>query len=264
MTQMPYLPPPRRSGFRFTRNTLLLGMAVLATGLNIPFWWEIQRALTSSFWLAVMMTIGCTILPPVLLSFLFPSNPAGALVAKFNAKLPGTFLIVGASAWFIFYGYSMQEAYWSAQPAGPQGHAWTQAILGMVIGYIVPTLAWGLVGASDIADELRQHQLVKKYKIEAEAQLAMIHSKVLRAQQLAAMDVAALTVEQRTELAWILPELNASIEKTLEQMGQDVYRIANAQATYTLQRNPEREYLLDYYRQALAGTIEDHDNARLP
>lgn len=255
--------PPRRGGIRFTRNTLLLFMAFVATALNVPFWWEIQRALTSSFWLAVMMTIGCTILPPALLSFLFPSNPAGALVSKYNLKLPGTFLIILSSAWFVTYGYIMQEAYWSAQPAGPQGHAWAQAILGMVVGYIVPTLAWGLVGASDLAEELRQHQLVKQYEMEAEAQLAMIHSKLLEAQRLAAIGIAELTAEQRDELAWMVPALNESIERTLQQMGQDFYRVAGANGTYTLRPDPQRAYLIDYYQQVLAGTTENHDVRQL-
>jgi uncharacterized protein YqgC (DUF456 family) len=260
---MPPLPPAQRRGrFRFTRNTLLLGAAIVATLLNVPFWWNIQSALTSSVTLAAMMTIGCVLIPPILLSLLFPWTPAGALVAKFNAKLPGNFLVVGASLWFVYYGYTMQEAYWTAQPAGAQGHAWSQAILGMVVGYVIPTLAWGMVGVSDLADELRQIQLVRKYEMEADAQLAFIRSQVYRAQELAARGLAELTTAERQELAAILPALFEDMERSRQEIGQHVHRIAQTDSAFALHPNPDRQHLLGYYSAALTGEFEDSGDVR--
>jgi uncharacterized protein YqgC (DUF456 family) len=261
---MPPLPPSTRArrGIRFTRNTLLLGAAIVATLLNVPFWWNIQSALTSSVTLAAMMTIGCVLIPPILLSLLFPWTPAGALVAKFNAKLPGNFLVVGASLWFVYYGYTMQEAYWTAQPAGAQGHAWSQAILGMVVGYVIPTLAWGMVGVSDLADELRQIQLVRKYEMEADAQLAFIRSQVYRAQELAARGLAELTTAERQELAAILPALFEDMERSRQEIGQHVHRIAQTDSAFALHPNPDRQHLLGYYSAALTGEFEDSGDVR--
>jgi uncharacterized protein YqgC (DUF456 family) len=260
---MPPLPPAQRRGrFRFTRNTLLLGAAIVATLLNVPFWWNIQSALTSSVTLAAMMTIGCVLIPPILLSLLFPWTPAGALVAKFNAKLPGNFLVVGASLWFVYYGYTMQEAYWTAQPAGAQGHAWSQAILGMVVGYVIPTLAWGMVGVSDLAEELRQIQLVRKYELEANAQLVFIRGQIYRAQELAARGLAELTTAERQELAAIVPQLFRDMEETRQQMGRHFHEIAQTNSTFALQSNPEQQYLLDYYEAVVRGEFEDSGDVR--
>lgn len=261
--QTPPLPPAhRRGGFRFTRNTLLLCAAVVVTLLNVPFWWGIQAALTNSLWLAVSLTAGCVLIPPILLSFLFPWTPAGALVARLNAKLPGNFLVIVASLWFVYYGYTMQEAYWTAQPAGAQELGWSQAILGMTIGYVIPTLAWGLVGVSDLADELRQIQLVRKYEMEAEAQLAFIRSQVYRAQELAARGVANLTTTERQELAAILPALFEDMERSRQEIGQHVHRIAQTDSDFALHPNPDRQHLLGYYSAALTGEFEGHDDVR--
>jgi heme/copper-type cytochrome/quinol oxidase subunit 4/uncharacterized membrane-anchored protein YhcB (DUF1043 family) len=239
----------------------LLSAAVVASLLNVPFWWDIQSALTNSVLLAAMMTIGCVLIPPILLSFLFPSNPAGALVARLNAKLPGNILVVAASLWFLYYGYTMQHAYWQAQPAGAQGYAWEQALLGMVLGVVVPTLAWGMVGVSDLAEELRQIQLVRKYKLEADAQIAYIRAQIYRAQEIAAKSIVERTAAERAELAAIVPQLFRDMEETRQQMGQHFHEIAETNSTFTLRPNSEIQYVLDYYQGVVRGEFGDFESA---
>ena len=167
----------RRGTHGTAAKDIMLLLAVACLIASAVYWWRVQSSLTSDKLIAGTFTAILTIAPPVLLSFCIPWSPGGMLLQKVNARTWGMMAVVAAAVYLLYYSFQLQWAWWSAQPqAAESGLIYQQVFVGM-IGYIfIPALLWTPVSSEELEEKLKQAQLVKRYELQTQADIAILRT----------------------------------------------------------------------------------------
>ncbi len=244
---------PHRGGQLFTARSVLSLLAVVAMCGSAIYWWGVQSLLTDNFMMALAFTAILVLAPPVLTSFLIPWSPGGMLLQKINAKTWGYAVIIVAALFLIYYSFEIQYSWWATQQVVADTGLVLQQVLVGIIGFIIiPALLWAPVTSEELAEQVRQAHLVKRYELQAQADIAIMRSTLLRAQEKALLGFANLTVEEREELAGVMRGLVKGIDQTLKEMGQSVKTISGAAVPFaSLEDNDDIREYLDYIHESL-------------
>jgi hypothetical protein len=246
----------RQGGPRFTAKTLLLGLALLLMIGSAVFWWRIQSELTGSTPIALTFTLILVAAPPILTSFLIPWSPGGMLLQRINARTFGYIVVIGISLYLLYYSFTIQMIWWSAQPnTSGTSMVLMQAIVGIIGFILVPALSWTPVSGDELVEQIKQAHLVRRYELQTQADIAILRATLLRAQEKALVGFANLTVNEREELAAVMRGLVTGIDRTLKEIGTSVKIVSGAAVPFeSLEDNREIRDYLDYVSDTLTST----------
>lgn len=216
----------RRHDWRWTARRLMALVGLVGIVASGVFWFPIQHALTDDLIVSGVMTILLALMPAACWAFLVPSTPAGMLLQRYNAQTWG-FLATGAIAVFLLaYEVHLMNAWWLAQPVAADSGMVPWQIGVLLIAFIfLPALCLPAVTSDEMLEQIRQHRIVQKYKLETEAEIAILRSQLLESQRKAAVGIARLTMEEREELAGVMRGLLAGIDGTMEDLAASVHRL---------------------------------------
>ncbi len=245
----------RNSGMQFTAKSLLALLAFIAMGGSAVYWWGVQSQLTDNMVVAGAFTAILVLAPPSLTSFLIPWSPGGMLLQKINAKTWGYAVIIGASLYLLYYSFEIQYSWWAAQPTvADTGLILQQVIIGIIGFILIPALLWTPVTTDELVEQVRQAHLVKRYELQTQADIAILRSTLLHAQEKALVGFANLTVDERAELAAVMQGLVSGIDQTLREIGQSVKTVSGATIPFhSLNDNEEIQKYLDYVYDSLTS-----------
>ncbi len=230
------------------------------------YWWGVQSQLTSNVAMAVAFTAILVLAPPVLVSFLIPWSPGGMLLQKINARTWGYAVVILAALFLIYYSFEIQYSWWAAQPVVSDTGLILQQVLVGIIGFIIiPALIWTPVTSEELVEQVRQAHLVKRYEMQAQADIAILRGTLLRAQEKALKGFANLTAAEREELALVMQGLVKGIDKTLKEVGQSVKVVSNATIPFnSLEDNDDIREYLDYVHETLVyNSLDDTYERRM-
>src|SRR5262245_18810168 len=199
----------------------LAAIALIAAGFFwFPVCWTLVEPTTiGEICIAISSGLFLVVAPPVLTSFLVPWSPAGMLLQKINARTWGQLVVVAASSYLIYYSYIILNAWWGARPAVAESGLTTyQTIIGIIAYALVPALLWAPVSSEELAEHLKQAQLVRRYEVQTAADIAILQTTLLRAQQQAAVGFANLAAAERKELSDVLRGLVGGIDQTIQEI----------------------------------------------
>lgn len=230
----------------FSARTVLSILAIVAMGGSAIYWWGVQSQLTDNIMMAIAFTAILVFAPPVLVSFLIPWSPGGMLLQKINAKTWGNLVIVISALYLLYYSFEIQYSWWATQEVVVGTDLILQQVLIGIIGFIIiPALLCTPVSSEELAEQVRQAHMVKRYELQSQADIAILRNKLLRAQEKTLVGLVNLTVDQRSELADTMRGLVSDIDRTLKEVGQSVKVISGVTVPYeSLEDNEDiREYL---------------------
>lgn len=217
----------RRGTHGTAAKDIMLLLAVICLGAAGIYWWKIQSSLTIDMPVAIAFTAILTLAPPVLTSFCIPWSPGGMLLQKVNARTWGMLAVIGCAIYLGYYSYQIQWSYWAAQQVVADANlAIQQALIGIIGFIIIPALLWTPVSSEELEEKLKQAQLVKRYELQTQADIAILQATLLRAQQQALTGFANLAVEEREELAAVMRGLVGGIDETIQKMAGNLNRTA--------------------------------------
>ncbi len=250
-----YLDMIRRQnrGVQFTSKTVLAFIAVVAMCCSAVYWWGVQRELTSNFAMAFAFTAILVLAPPVLVSFLIPWSPGGMLLQKINAKTWGYAVVILCALFLIYYSFEIQYTWWSAQPVVQQTDLILHQVLVGIIGFIIiPALLWTPVTSEELVEQVKQAHLVKRYELQTQADIAILRTTLLRAQEQALLGFAKMTPAESQEFSDKLHGLVRGIDQTLQEIGDSVKKVSSATVPFeTLEDNDDIQDYLDYIHRSL-------------
>ncbi len=256
----------RRGGFQITSKTILTIIAIVAMISSAVYWWGVQSQLTSNVAMSIAFTAILVLAPPVLVSFLIPWSPGGMLLQKINARTWGYAVVIFAALFLIYYSFEIQYTWWAAQPVvSDTGLIWQQVLVGIIGFIVIPALIWTPVTSEELVEQVRQAHLVKRYEMQAQADIAILRGTLLRAQEKALKGFANLTADEREELAIVMQGLVKSIDKTLKEVGQSVKVVSNATIPFnSLEDNEDIREYLDYIHETLVYNSLTDEYERRP
>jgi len=212
--------------------------------------------LTENRVVAIAFTAILVLAPPSLITFLIPWSPAGMLLQKVNARTWAFPVIIASAIYLVYYSYQLQWSWWAAQPVVAETNLVYQQVLIGIIGFIViPALLWAPVSTDELVEQVRQAHLVKRYELQTQADIAILRSTLLRAQEKALVGFANLTVEEREELAAVMQSLISGIDRTLKEIGHSVKAVSGVTLPFdhALEDNEDIRDILDYIGDSLIG-----------
>jgi hypothetical protein len=213
----------RRAQRQGTHNTdarfVLLLLALAALGGSAIHWWRIQSSFTDDVLIASAYTAILVLAPPTLTSFLIPWSPGGMLLQKIHARTWGNLAVIACALYLLYYSFQIQWSWWAAQPVVAEtGMIYQQVLIGIIGFIIIPALLWAPVSDEELVEKLKQAQLVKRYELQTQADIAILQATLLRAQQQALIGFANLTVGEREDLAAVMRGLVGGIDATIQEM----------------------------------------------
>ncbi len=257
---------PRGRGEFFTAKSVLTILAFVAMIGSSLYWWGVQSQLTDNTIMALAFTAILVLAPPVLISFLIPWSPGGMLLQKINAKTWGYGVVILASGYLLYYCFEIQYSWWATQQVVADTGLIIQQVFVGIIGFIIiPALLWTPVNSEELVEQVRQAHLVKRYELQTQADIAIMRSTLLRAQEKALKGFANLSTEEREELAGVMKGLVKGIDKTLKEIGQSVKTVSGASLPFeSLEDNADIREYLDYIHDSLTNnelSLDDDDGS---
>jgi hypothetical protein len=249
--------PRQRAPIQVTSKMLLALLAMIGMCGSAAYWWGIQSALTANTLVAAAYTAIMVLAPPSLVSFLIPWSPAGMLLQKVNLRTVGYTIVIGCSAFLLYYSYYIQTAWWAAQPIVQDANLVNQQMLIGIIGFIIiPALLWTPVSSDELVEQVRQSHLVKRYELQTQADIAILRATLLRSQQLAIKGFANLATEEREELADAMHGLLASLDDTLREVSDAVKTVSGVALPFDdlIDGNADIRGVLEYISDSLVET----------
>lgn len=245
---------PRRIEL-FTAKSVLSILAIVAMCGSAIYWWGVQSQLTSNMMMALAFTAILVLAPPVLTSFLIPWSPGGMLLQKINAKTWGYGVVIACALFLLYYSFEIQYSWWETQYTVRETHLVLQQVIVGIIGFIIiPALLWTPVTSEELVEQVRQAHLVKRYELQTQADIAIMRSTLLRAQEKALIGFANLTAAEKEELSDVMRGLVLGIDRTLKDIGQSVKTVSGATLPFaSLEDNDEIRQYLDYIHDSLTA-----------
>ena len=183
--------------------------------------------------IAISMGIVYAVVLPVLWSMLIPSTPAGMLLQRTRTRTWGFIFVVAASIYLTFHAWTVLSTWWSVQPnvhATGQERWMAMACLIAFIG--IPALAWVQATPEQWVEHIRQAHLVHRLKIQHAADIAILKTTLLRAQQKTAAGIANLMPAERQELVDTLRALFEGQNETLRAIAGTFRNVADIELTF--------------------------------
>jgi hypothetical protein len=242
--------PPSRYSRQVRRATVgvnvLDAAALLCLAASATFWLNLYWSLLTppllsvSALIAVSMGLVYAVVLPVLWSMLIPSTPAGMLLQSTKTRTWGFIFVVAASVYLTFHAWTVLSAWWSVQPnVQLTGQDLWMAIACLIAFIGIPALAWVQATPEQWVEQIRQAHLVRRLKIQHAADIAILKTTLLRAQQKAAVGVANLMPAERQELVDTLRALFEGQNETLRAIAGTFRDVADVELSFRVSDEDE-------------------------
>lgn len=242
--------PPSRYSRQARRATVgvnvLDAAALLCLAASATFWLNLYWSLLAppllsvSALIAVSMGLVYALVLPVLWSMLIPSTPAGMLLQSTKTRTWGFIFVVAASVYLTFHAWTVLSAWWSVQPnVQLTGQDLWMAIACLIAFIGIPALAWVQATPEQWVAQIRQAHLVRRLKIQHAADIAILKTTLLRAQQKAAVGVANLMSAERQELVDTLRALFEGQNETLRAIAGTFRDVADVELSFRVSDEDE-------------------------
>ena len=184
--------------------------------------------------ISVVLALGCAVVLPALLAIIVPFTPAGQLLQEIRRTTWGFLVMVGVTGYLLFYGFGLFQAYWYANlspelVAADSYAAIRQTITTLIIGVVVPALAFSWSSPLAWAAEVQQAHQVKKLRLMHEAEIAMAKAAYFRAVDKLRVGLVNLSAGERAEVIGIMAGLQRSQNDTLQAIAGTFKTIAGAE-----------------------------------
>lgn len=238
----------------------LLGIiSLIASGC---FWYPVQWDLTSPSRppeVVIALAFGTFLVlgPPVFTSFFVPWSPAAMLLAKINMRSIGQTVALGCMLYLIYYAGLILFSWWSTRPVVVQTNLIEhQVIVGIIATIVSPALLWAPASTEELSEILRQDNLVRKYELQVQADMAYLQGMLLDAQRAAAVGLSKIVAEQGgDDIAWRMQWLVDSIDQTIGEIAHTHERVSGTMAAFpTVRGNDDAQSVLDYMARMLQRT----------
>jgi hypothetical protein len=247
---------------------VLRGLGTLSLLASCAFWGPVQWQLVNpisygDMLIAASFTAFLVGGPPVLTSFLIPWSPGGMLLQKINARTWGSVAVLICAGYLFYYSFTVLQAWWGSREVATQtGLVIDQTLVGLIAYIITPALLWAPVSSEELAEQLKQAQLVERYRVQTAADIAILQTTLLRAQQKAAVGFANLTAGEREELAGVMRGLVVGIDETIQEIAGNLSTAAGVTMEFRSPLGGQNEVgqLLDY----VAGELKQGRIVALP
>jgi hypothetical protein len=253
----------QQAPFQFTSRNVLSFVAFISMIGSGFYWWGLMHALTENIVVAAAYTSLLVFAPPALLSFVIPWSPGGMLLQKINGQTWGYSTVVACAGFLIYYSYMIQYSWWAAQQVvADTGLVQMQSWIGVIGFIVIPALLWTPVSTGEMVETIKQAQLVKRYELQTQADIAILRNTLLRAQEMALVGFANLTVQEREELAAVMHGLVSGIDATLKEIQDSVYAVSGATVPFkALMDNDDIAGYLDYVANNLVPRENETETA---
>lgn len=251
--------------FQITARGFLMFVSVVGMASAAVYWCGVQLALTASWPIAIASAIIIVVSPPALISFIIPWSPGGMLLQKINARTLGYPVVVLCGLFFLWYVFDIQFSWWAAQPVVAETDLVLHQVGIWIIGsIIIPGLLLAQVTDDELVEAARQAHVVQRYRLQTQADLAILRSQLLRARQLTLKGFANLLVDEREELSAILFEMVRGIDSTLYEYNQGIRAVSGTVVPFeSLEDNPEIQEYLDYVAESLEAATTPGETRKL-
>ena len=183
--------------------------------------------------IAISMGIVYAVVLPVLWSMLIPSTPAGMLLQRTRTRTWGFIFVVAASIYLTFHAWTVLSTWWSVQPnVHATGQERWMAIACLIAFIGIPALAWVQATPEQWVEQIRQAHLVHRLKIQHAADIAILKTTLLRAQQKTAAGIANLMPAERQELVDTLRALFEGQNETLRAIAGTFRNVADIELNF--------------------------------
>ena len=197
-------------------------IALIFLGCSFVFWSVAFFQLLSPPVIASLLTLQAAVLAsvyalaaPLLLSALVPTTPAGQLLQKTQLRTVGFAAVVAAAFFLTYQGNQTIELWLVNQPGVAEaGMARTLAISLSIAFVLIPALAWTQLTPERWLAQIQQAHQVRKLEIMHSGEIAIIKSRLLWAEQRAAVSYANLLPGEQAEVRDTLRGLLMGIADT--------------------------------------------------
>jgi hypothetical protein len=243
-------------------TNVLHAAAPLCLLASASFWlvlyWSIlapASVLSQQALIATLMGLVYAVVLPVLWSILIPNTPAGMLLQQTRLKTWGFVFVIGASGFLTYHAGSLLYVWWYSQPNVRDSGQTMFMTVACVIAFVgIPALAWVQATPEQWAEQVRQWHQVERLKAQQAADIAILKSKLLWAQQKAAVGMANLLPGEREELVGVMRGLFMGMNETIDSIAGAFRGVADIE--FALRQSTED----DTYRvfDTVADELERH------
>ena len=192
--------------------------------------------------LAIALAAGYTVVLPMLISLLFPSTPAGMLLAQTRWKTFGHGIAVAAALYMSFHAFMMLWAWWAARPnVLAAGQDIFLAIGTAIIFIIVPALSWAQTAPDRWVAEVIQARQVQRLKAAQQANIMAAQIQYARALALLKRGLANATAAERAEVAGTLIAMQRAENEALGQVADQMRILTGIDGGVSLLDSPEMQ-----------------------
>jgi hypothetical protein len=252
----------RAAPLQITAKGILGILSLVCLGASLFMFYHINLVLSDGDWfLSGLMSAVTALVPPAMTSFLFPSTPSGMLLQRIQWKFPGYTAVMIVWAFTVYYSGSLLWSWWAGMPTTVEAGLVPYQTVMSIIGFIIiPGLIWVPITDDELIDVVRQNHLIERYKIQEQADLALLRGLTLRARYLALRGLSNLTAGQQQEFHAIITGLVNGIDESLKAIGQSVRTVAGDIADFDgMSDNENIQVYLDGVSQMLLSDTDEDD-----
>lgn len=229
----------QRAGNRGNARDMLRLLGFISLIASAFFWYPVQWDLVGpQTWrdgaIAIAFGTFLALGPPVFVSFFVPWSPAAQLLNRINFKTVGQAVALGCSLFLLYYAGIVLLSWWHARPVTEAtGMVNNQVILGIIATVIAPALLWAPVSSDELEETLKQDQLVRRYELQTQLDIAYLQSMVLEAQRMSVAELGAVASGVGgPELAQRIRWLMTSIDQTIGEIAHTVQKTSGTIAAF--------------------------------
>ncbi len=186
-------------------------------------------------------TVIFVLFPVVAAGFVFPTSPAGMLLMRIKMRTWGYAVLVIAATFIVGYDAYLMNAWWRTQDVvRTSGYVLHQVVLSIMGFHFLPALLVSQVSTTEMIETIRQAHLVKRYKLQTDAELAILRNTTMRSVELSQRGMSNLNDRERDELARVMVGLVNGIDNTMRDISMSVKGVSSVDVGYrTLLDNPQ-------------------------
>lgn len=211
-------------------STMLDTVALIGLVVMLVFWFRVTwfffeppTVLSFEALFAVMLSGGLAYALPAMLAALLPSTPAGMLLQRTRARTWGFAALLGAAIFMLWFEWLVIDS-WLYQFRNIQGTAThgPLVIVTLIIGVLLPTLAWVQVAPDRWLAEVMQAHEVKRLELLHDAQINAMKAQFARQALLLQKGLANLSAAEAAELVGTQEAIHRSINTALGDIARSM------------------------------------------
>jgi hypothetical protein len=192
-----------------------------------------QSVFSSQALIATLMGLVYAVVLPVLWSILMPNTPAGMLLQQTRYKTWGFAFVIAASGFLTYHAGGLLYVWWDSQPNVHQSGQTLFLTIACVISFVgIPALAWVQATPEQWLEQVKQWHQINRLKTQQAADIAILKSRLLWAQQKAAVGVANLLPAERAELVATMRGLFQGMNETIDDIAGAFRNVADVEYSF--------------------------------